>query len=72
MMAYRSSRHESTGYASQFIVLGQELSLLLNCMPTNQLKNEHAGIHEFVYKQQQVIQRAFKLVQRNLSENQNH
>ena len=70
MMAYRSSVHESTGYTPQFLVLGQELSLPLDCMYPKPQENETTDIHEFVYNKQQAFQRAFELVRRNLNEKQ--
>ena len=70
MMAYRSSVHESTAYTPQFLVFGQELSLLLDCMYPNLQQNETADIHEFVHNKQQALQRAFQLIRRNLNEKQ--
>ena len=70
MMAYRSSVHESTGYTSQFLVSGQELSLPLDCMYPNPQEIETTANHEFVHNKQRAFQRAFKLVRRNLNERQ--
>ena len=70
MMAYRSSVYESTGYTSQFLVFGQELSLPLECMYPIPQENITTDIHEFVYNKQQTFQRAFELVRRNLNEKQ--
>ena len=69
-IAYRSSVHESTGYTPQFLVFGQELSLPLDCMYPHPQGNETSDIHEFVHNKQQAFERVFKLVRRNLSENQ--
>ena len=70
MMAYRSSVHESTGDTPQFLVLGQELSLPLDCMYPNPQENATTDIHEFVHSKQRAFQRAFELVRRNLNEEQ--
>ena len=66
-MAYRSSVHESTGYTTQFLVLGQNLSLPLECMYSNPEENETIDILEFVHTKQQAFQRSFELVRRNLN-----
>ena len=70
MMAYRSSVYESTGYTTQFLVFGQELSLPLDCMYPNPQENTTTDLHEFVHNKQQAFQRAFELVRRNLNEKQ--
>ena len=67
-MAYRSPLHESTGYAPQFLVFGQKLSLPLDCMYPNPQQNELTEIHEFVNKKQKAFQRALELVRRNIYE----
>ena len=69
-MAYRSSEHESTGYTPQFLVFGQKLSLLLDCMYPNLQENETNDFPEFVHNKQEAFQRVFELVRRNLNENQ--
>ena len=70
MMAYRTSVHEATGYTSQFLVFGQELSLPVDCMYPNPQENVTTDIHELVHNKQQAIQQAFELVRRNLNEKQ--
>ena len=69
-MAYRSSVPESTGYTSQFLVFGQELSLPLDCVYPNAKENENTDIHEFMHNKWQAFQRAFELVSRNFNEKQ--
>ena len=49
MMAYRSSVHESTGYASQSLVFGQGLSMPLDCMYPNPQETESTDIYKFVH-----------------------
>ena len=70
LMAYRSSVHESTGYTPQFLVFGQEMSLLLDCMYPKPQENHTSDIRDFVHNKQQAFQRAPELVQRKLNKKQ--
>ena len=68
MMAYRSSVHESTGDTLQLFILGQGLSLPLDCMYPNPQENATTHILEFVHNKEPAFQRDFELVRRNLKE----
>ena len=68
MVAYRCSVHESTGYTPQFLVFGQKLSSLLDCMYPNRQERETTDIHEFVHNKQAAFQRSFELVRSNFNE----
>ena len=55
MMAYQSSVHDSTRYTPEFLVFGQELSLILDCMYPNPQENETNDFHDFVHIKQQAF-----------------
>ena len=72
MLAYRSLVHESTGYTTQFLVHGHELSLPLDLIFPNPSVQTHVDVHDFVYRRKEAFQRAFELVRTNLNRNQKH
>ena len=60
MTAYWFSLQEPTGNTLQFLVFGQKLSLLRDCMFSNPQKTETTDIHELVHNKQQAFQRIFE------------
>ena len=70
MIAYRTSVHESTGYAPNFLVNGQEVRLLIDFMYPNPSDQPPADIHEFVSAREVRFQKAYDSPRTALNFNQ--
>ena len=68
LCAYRSARHESTGFTPNMLILGRELMAPIDlvCGPPASTKETYTSAFEFVKKRKEIMENAFQLVRRHL------
>jgi hypothetical protein len=67
MAAYRSARHESTGYSPNFIIYGQELIAPIDLVLGRPDDVEYHSMGQFVEQKLKAIERAHALVRDSLN-----
>ena len=66
---YRSSVHESTGFTTNFLVFGHELTLTIELKYKQPQSNVALPLNKFVLQKQAVFHKAFELVRHSIMPN---